>query len=194
MSKIQLVLDVGGVLVSNITPQFWDTIATVSSIDAKRLHDSFQQHLRATFWSGEVSEESFWQWLKHAAPRLDDQIARYLLQKHLMPLAGMNRLAAWSKSADIHLLSNHRAEWLMPLFELQRAYIHSITISSDFGICKPDPRIYDIVHKQVANHSYILYVDDQPQNFAPAKALGWHTLQADPHGHWVTEVNSILES
>ncbi len=49
----------------------------------------------------------------------------------------------WSQIADIHLLSNHRTEWLFPTMATISEFIKSVTISSAVGFCKPHREIYD---------------------------------------------------
>ncbi|QGQ96472.1 hypothetical protein EHS13_17065 [Paenibacillus psychroresistens] len=191
--KTQLVLDLAGVLVSNLSPLFWRQIAELAgNISCEQLKERFKAELREDFWSGRMAEEEFWVWLVRICPNLDMEAARKLLNNNLIALPAIEHLAKWSKYANIHLLSNHRVEWLRPLLSSIKPHIQSCTISSEVGFCKPDIRIYEIVSSHINSRNPILFVDDQAKNFPPATKLGWSTLQADSLGNWIEEVNKII--
>ncbi|AOZ94077.1 HAD family hydrolase [Paenibacillus crassostreae] len=190
-NKFQLVLDVGGVLISNLSPT-WEGISSVSSLSPKELKKYFNEEIRHDFWTGNIPEEYFWSWVIKHCPTLDIKNARSLLQKNLMPLAAFDCIANWSELADIHLLSNHREEWLDPLIQPLKPYLKSFTISSSVGCCKPNSEIYSIVHSHFTNQHEIWFVDDQEKNFAPAKTLGWNTLIADQNGEWIGQIEKLL--
>ncbi|WP_461671151.1 HAD family hydrolase, partial [Mycobacterium tuberculosis] len=91
----------------------------------------------------------------------------------------------------IHLLSNHRHEWLEELLEPIRPYLKSITISSQVGCCKPDIEIFEIVKSRI-NKTKTLYVDDQEKNLDSAKKLGWTTVHADEDGKWTELISKQI--
>jgi FMN phosphatase YigB (HAD superfamily) len=192
INKPQLVLDMAGVLVSNLSPLFWRQIAISEDISYELLKERFKQELREDFWSGRIAEKEFWVWLVHCCPSLDINTARILLYNNLTPLPALENLTLWSQYAEIHLLSNHRIEWLTPLLKSIEPYVKSSTISSEVGYCKPDIRIYEIVELGINKYNPILFVDDQEKNFIPAIKLGWNTLHADSLGNWAEKVTSFL--
>ena len=118
--------------------------------------------------------------------------ARAALAGCLTPLPALAHLAAWSQSADLHLLSNHRLEWIAPLLQPIQDYVTSITISSVVGSCKPDPAIYAVVAQHLPSGTPALFVDDQARNLPPAAALGWDTLCADKAGQWTRWLSAYL--
>src|SRR5579859_1118113 len=52
--------------------------------------------------------------------------------------------------------------------------------SCDFGVAKPDRRIYEIAQEKAgASPSEILFIDDRPENIESALALGWQGVLFD---------------
>ncbi|MCD9021995.1 HAD-IA family hydrolase [Cohnella silvisoli] len=154
----------------------------------------FKQDIRNLLWSGKISEDAFWYWLKKQCPSLEIHNAKSILIKQLSYLPAFNCIPDWSQLADIHLLSNHRSEWLEPLLKPIKKYVKSITISSSVGFCKPDREIYEIVHNKLNVKQKVLFIDDQEENLKPAQELFWSTLIADKKGIWIEQVNEMLNT
>jgi HAD superfamily hydrolase (TIGR01509 family) len=101
-------------------------------------------------------------------------------------------LADWARLADIHLLSNHRREWITPVLGPVMHHVRSVTISSVVGCCKPHPDIYAVTAAKLLPGSLTVFVDNQHQNLLPARTLGWKTVYADPEGTWMHTLLSAL--
>ncbi len=114
MIKYQLVLDVSGVIVSNLSPTFWNEIAVSAGVPYEFLHTQFKRDMRELLWTGKKSEDEFWKWLNKQCPSIEIHEAQSMLYKHLKTLPAFDCIPNWSELADIHLLSNHRREWLEP--------------------------------------------------------------------------------
>lgn len=191
--KPQLILDVAGVLISNFSPLFWEEVVTFAEdYSAAELRRQFKEELRRQLWTGAVPDTAFFSWITSHIPTVHAQEVERILYFHLTPLPAMERLPQWSRSADLHLLTNHRIEWIVPLLSPIQHYITSMTVSSETGYCKPDQRIYQCVREKLRMNGPILYVDDQQKNLTPGAALGWHTLLADGAGCWMTRVEELL--
>jgi putative hydrolase of the HAD superfamily len=192
MAKPQLILDIGGVLVTNFSPIFWQELAARALVTYELLTAGFKQDLRQSLWSGEITEEAFWSGLCGRFPSIDREQARAMLQSNLKPLPALEQIPTWSRYADIHLLSNHRIEWIAPFLLPYQDYIKSMTISSSAGYCKPSPEIFALAASHLHTHTNILFVDDQDKNIEQAALLGWKTLLADPQGGWIAKVMPLL--
>ncbi|EFM12453.1 conserved hypothetical protein [Paenibacillus curdlanolyticus YK9] len=190
--KPQLILDVGGVLLSNLTPGFWTELAETTLVPYETFRTSYKQEIRDDLWSGAATETQFWQWAAQHAPALTAADGRQMLLKHLVPLPAIEQLQAWSRIADIHILSNHREEWLAPKLAEVTQWLTSLTVSSAAGSFKPNLPIYEIAASQAAARGPILFVDDSRANLAQAATLGWDTLWADPEGAWINEIIPLL--
>ncbi|KYP81788.1 hypothetical protein AYW79_09070 [Ferroacidibacillus organovorans] len=191
-NKPQLVLDIAGVLITNMSPLFWQLLSDSASISYEDLVSDFKVNVREQLWTGAFTEEEFWNRLCVTFPTVNLNNAKDSLQSSLQPLPALNHLARWSEIADIHLLSNHRTEWLMKPLATVRKYIRTFTISSDVGCCKPHREIYDVLANKLDAEQIVLFVDDQEKNFIPAIELGWMTLQADEFGTWIPQVELLL--
>lgn len=190
MSRLQLVLDAGGVIVTNL-PELWKELADIAEIPYSMLREKYKLELRDTLWTGQIGEEGFWDWMIDYIPRLTVEEGRALMSKHLRALTAYDRIPAWSEFADIHLLSNHRHEWLLPVLEPIRSYLSSVTISSQSSCCKPATQIYELVQSKLQVHEPVLFVDDSERNLVPARELGWGTLLADEEGIWMRQVDEM---
>ncbi|MDR6554905.1 HAD-IA family hydrolase [Paenibacillus qinlingensis] len=193
MARPQLVLDVAGVLVTNFSPQAWSGFSSGTEGESLVSLPQRFKEIKGDLWVGKMKEEDFWVWLNDLFPELNNKVDRSWILQQLQPLAAMQQLETWSQHADIHLLSNHRIEWLTHLLDPIRPYLKSATISSEVGCCKPNGEVYELVHTYLAKEqAAILFVDDQERNLAPARAIGWHTLLADAEGTWMSRVTAFI--
>lgn len=192
MTKHQLILDVAGVLVTNMSPRYWEEIAELDNATNKDLKTMFKVHLRDSYWSGVLPEEAFWDWLRKECSNVEITVAKTMLSKHLQTMPAFERIPVWSQLADVHLISNHREEWLTPVLKPLAPYLHSVTVSSNVGCCKPQAEIYELVQSKLERNSPVTFVDDQQKNLKPAQDLRWNTLLADPEGQWIEHVDLIL--
>ncbi|CAM3431457.1 HAD family hydrolase [Marinicrinis lubricantis] len=193
-NKPHLMLDVGGVLLSNLSPLFWKELPLAEEAVSEPLVKQFKTDIRTPLWTGQMEEPHFWSWLMQHFPGTDPAVLRSLLFKHLTPLPGLYKLEEWSRRADIHLLSNHRAEWIVPILKKEGVtrFLNSVTISSEVRCCKPGREIYEMAAVHLNGDGRIVFVDDQEKNFPQAKRIGWKTILADPQGRWMEEIDRLL--
>ncbi|MGD8189578.1 HAD family hydrolase [Brevibacillus ginsengisoli] len=192
MDRPQLILDVGGVLLTNLSP-FWEELAIHANVPYEQLRSRYKQEMSKALWSGSVTEKEFWIWLCRHFPSIDREHARSLLHKQLKPLPAMERLPDWSERSDIHILSNHRIEWITPALKPIAKYVKSFTVSSEVGYFKPHSAIYAQAQKRLNGRHFVLFVDDQKMNLRQAAQLGWKTLMADEAGKWIEDVTRMLK-
>lgn len=190
-SKPQLVLDIAGVLVDNLSVAFWYELASKSGTSLPILKARLNE-IRQDLWTGRMKEPQFWEWLSDLYPSINKMDGYELLHRTMNMLPAVQYLVRWSGIADIHLLSNHCQEWLAPLLDRVEKHTTSMTISNQVGYCKPQPEIYAIVKAYMPHQDRIVYVDDQDKNFAPAETLGWITVLADDQHRWIGRLESIL--
>lgn len=190
-AKPELVLDAAGVIAANFSPRFWQELGMRYELTYDRLA-RFKREIRVSLWSGSITEVKFWDELCSRFPAIDRDEARIKLLTRITPLPAAERIPGWSRHANIHLLSNHRSEWLEPIVSPLRPYLRSVTISSTAGCCKPDAPIYERVEQHFESKASILFVDDQAKNFKEPELRGWTTLLADEQGDWVNRVDRFL--
>lgn len=100
MNKPQLVLDIAGVIVTNLSPSYWEEIAHISDISYNTIKQLFKLEARDALWTGRMSEQQFWEWLSLNCPTIESQYARQLIDKHLKVLPAIEHLEHWSQIAD----------------------------------------------------------------------------------------------
>jgi putative hydrolase of the HAD superfamily len=191
--KPDLVLDIGGVIASNFSPFFWDDLSAIFEVVKDDLV-KFKKEIREDLWTGKIDEKEFWIRLKNNFPTIEIEYAKSKLESYITPLPAIEELSIWNEYANIHLLSNHRLEWVKHIVTPVQKYIKSITISSEVGYCKPQVDIYLSVITQLNYEKNVLFVDDQDKNLKEANKLGWQTLLADEKGEWTKKVIPFLFS
>ncbi|MCA0754122.1 HAD-IA family hydrolase [Paenibacillus sp. N4] len=193
MGKPQLVLDIGGVLASNLTPGLWRLLALESAVTEQELYAAYKRELSERLWTGELSEEQFWSWMSGYLPGMTIATGRSYIVQSLRPLPALDMLQQWHEAADIHILSNHLPAWVETVVEPNSRFWSSVTISSETGFRKPHPAIFQRVSALLPRGSKPLFVDDQEKNIRQAASLGWRTLLADEEGNWIREVLPLLQ-
>ncbi|MBO0993959.1 HAD family hydrolase [Bacillus sp. SD088] len=189
--KPDLVLDIAGVLATNFSPLFWRHLSTTYDVQYEELLE-FRKGIREELWIGVITEQAFWTNLQRQFPQIHIKSARKQLLSLITPLPAIKEIPSWSKMADIHLLSNHRLEWIEHILIPIQEYLTSVTISAAVGACKPGISIYEKTQTYLRNNGTVLFVDDQEKNFTGAAELGWDTLLADKEGEWTEKVSSLL--
>ncbi|MFD1737202.1 hypothetical protein ACFSCX_11630 [Bacillus salitolerans] len=139
--KHDLVLDIAGVIATNFSPIFWEALSSIFEVSHVDLI-TFRTEVREQLWTGQMKEHEFWDRLVERFPTVDGRYAANLLLSVIKPLPALLEIPSWSKHANIHLLSNHRIEWVKHIIKPVEGYVKSITISGEVGFCKPQPEIY----------------------------------------------------
>lgn len=132
---------------------------------------------------GQITNAAHWQWVGEALGLQGEELARFrhdffaedVLDRAL--LAYIDRLAA--AGLHIGLLSNAtdnaRAVFANKYGLL--SHFHSVTISAEEGMMKPDPRIFYIALARAGTQpAETVFVDDFAENIAAAQALGMIAL------------------
>ncbi|CAM3949671.1 HAD-IA family hydrolase [Cohnella lubricantis] len=192
-SKPQLVLDIAGVLVNNISSDFWEELGRESGVTFQVIKERFDE-IRRNLWTGILREDQFWIWLVDCFPGINKERSKENLIRSLELLQPAGYLEQWSQNADIHLLSNHCKEWIDPILTSIKRYTKNVIISNQVGLCKPDTQIYELIESRFESKDRVLYVDDQEKNLKPANKLGWNTLLADNQNKWVNDVERFIRA
>ncbi|MBB2481980.1 hypothetical protein H5P36_17545 [Bacillus sp. APMAM] len=163
LKKVDLILDIAGVIATNFSPIFWRDLSIKFGIIYDDLIE-FKNEIRKDLWTGKIDDQEFWDRFLKKFPTIDIVYAKTKLLAVIKPLPALAEIPKWSKYANIHLLSNHRIEWVNHIIIPVEKYIRSITISSDIGLCKPQVEIYLKVNLHLNNQHCVLFVDDQEKN------------------------------
>lgn len=194
MKKKLLVMDVGGVLATNLSPNMWLQLAQIGQCDHEWLYTAYKQEISKKLWCGDISEAYFWQWLKEKGIELDEQARTSLIHDNLIPLPSLKNVARWSQQCSIIIMSNHRSEWLMPLLAPYADYFLAVHISDQAGLCKPDLRWFKQLQRGLESDKSIMFIDDSIKNVHAAQQCGWQAVHANQAGSWTATVDEWLRS
>lgn len=192
-TKPDLILDIAGVIATNFSPIFWEELSSKFEVSYDDLI-KFRKEVREELWTGKMKEVEFWARLIERFPTIKEGYAKNKLLSVIKPLPALEEIPRWSMYANIHLLSNHRKEWVEHIIRPVEDYIKSITISGDVGFCKPQVDIYLKINSRFNGKDNVLFVDDQQKNLIEAQNLGWNTILADDKGEWIKKVSLQLFS
>lgn len=187
-----MILDIGGVLATNYTPQFWEALASDYDVPYEALM-RFRKDVRADLWTGAIAETEFWERMSGRFQVIDSADARERLVSEIRPLPALERLAEWRGRASLNILSNHRTEWITPVLKQVYPLADHVIVSAETGCRKPEPEIYGLMDARLTGFADILYVDDTQNNLPQGAALGWKTLLADESGSWIAHAEAWLK-
>jgi epoxide hydrolase-like predicted phosphatase len=122
--------------------------------------------------------EDFW-----SADRLDEELVGYI--RRLRQDFGTGLLSnAWG---DLR----HHVEHVWCIGDA----FDTMVISAEVGIAKPDPRIYRLVLEQLdVAPEKAVFIDDFPENLAPARQLGMRAIQFTERGEVLRQLDELLFS
>lgn len=95
----------------------------------------------------------------------------------------------------IGLLSNIGRDWINDFFDANQLHglFDAVVVSSDEGITKPHPRIYEIISERLnIKPDECLMVDDLPDNCAGADAAGMAAIQYQDFTSFKRQLDSQL--
>ncbi|HSH18324.1 MAG TPA: HAD-IA family hydrolase [Candidatus Saccharimonadales bacterium] len=102
------------------------------------------------------------------------------------PIVGMSELVHWAaENYHVGLLTNIMPGMVTALRDrglLPDVAYDVIVDSSEVGVIKPEPKIYEIaIERAGVKPEEILFVDDTRQNLTAADKLGWHVMWCDDY-------------
>jgi putative hydrolase of the HAD superfamily len=189
-----LLLGACGVLVGDPMAPLFAAVGQTAGMQAEAVEAVFRERFRDALWSGQMDEAVFWKQLAADCDITPDPLAwREVLFDAMVPLPAAQHVVAWGRDARLVLLSNHRAEWLMPVLyrRMLASHFDRIDISSNTGLVKPDPWALHSALGLSAPQS-ALYIDADTANLQVAATLGIITTLAEPDGVWMHEVEEWL--
>jgi putative hydrolase of the HAD superfamily len=184
-----LILDAGGVLVSEPVPRW---LLWAADGDDQR-HMELQQaydRLYQPLWSGHISARQAFSTLARFCDRSAEQLERELVGGFEL-LDVSERLHDWAEVADVAVLSNHRSSWLRPLLDQIRAPLAAVWISEEMGVAKPAAPAFVRPRAWSRSRPAALFVDDHVRNVHAAEEASIPSLLADSPA-WPDAVDAWL--
>jgi putative hydrolase of the HAD superfamily len=192
----RLILDIGGVILPSAMPQVIAELSAHSGRSDQQLWRFFNTRLFQPFWSGRMDLDEFWQ-VFTAYAQVPAEPAAWQTQMTASMLRPFDHLAVirrWASVVPVGVLSNHRAEWVLPVFARYGLIevLNPLLISSLTGLVKPDPRAFAQLSRLGTLPKRVLYVDDRPQALRRAEHEGIATLEARDAPTWIDQVSARL--
>lgn len=197
MAQRVVVLDAGGVLVTEPVPQLLADIARRGATDVAEVERYFGQYLYHPLWSGAMSPADFWHELLLVAEAdgTGEEWERHFTSL-LRPLPALARLHELRAADRIVILSNHVADWLRPLLadSVEAGLIDDVLISTEVGQVKPNLGAFRevLALPGIDAADEFVFVDDREVNLRVAATVGFDGVLAGPDGAWVAEVAQWL--
>jgi|GEM_PF-4790253 len=193
-NKRILILDAGGVIIEDLSGQFWDLIAAQSTDKAltrEHLYREYKKDISDQLWTGQLSEQQLLHFLQTFKISLNEAELRAIIASCLKPLPAFEKVKEWSTKLPVYIMSNHLSDWLLPALEPLKDYISDYYISDVFKIKKPIKDWYDQLSHRHPNTS-IFFVDNTLHNIVVAQENGWSTVLADETHSWIQEVDDWI--
>lgn len=190
-----VVLDIGGVLLSSTMPVIVARIAALSGRSELQLWRFFNTRLFRRFWGGTIDVDAFWAEMANYAgvPRATVR-DRVDVADILHPLPALERVPAWAARTRVGVLSNQRAEWVVPVFARAGVLqlIDPLLLSDRIHAVKPEPAMFRTLAELDVPAERVLYVDDRAPALRRAEAVGVRTLEAVPDGRWMARLDAMI--
>lgn len=179
MSK-SVILAAEGVLFPRVLDRVLDTAAVASGLDRLEIRARWQADAEDPYLRGRIPETYIWDWLGQYS-KTDPDLWRETLWSTLCPLASAGFLSRMSRWADIHIISETRAEWLRPVIRNEGLlpFLASLHFSSETGLRQPDllavpePRGREV------------WVVDRAEASGAALRLGYRPIEGDRRMRWL---------
>jgi epoxide hydrolase-like predicted phosphatase len=194
-----LILDYGGVLTSSPFVSF-EAFCAIEGLSPDAVRVRFRDdpeggELLARLETGAMASAEFepaFATLLGVAPERLLQRMFGRMQPDAAMIAGIRALRR--DGARMGLLSNSLGDAAVYDRELMAELFDAVVISSEVGLRKPDPAIYELAAERLGlPPSACVYVDDIGGNLKPARALGMATVlhRGDPDAT-LAEVRALL--
>ncbi|SRR5258706_3043258 len=184
MTKL-LLFDLGNVVLTNDypyhTPEQLKEFCKHFNVNLDNLETAFRA-VFAEYSVGKITEDEFWtKYLYDSrAEEIDIPFAKDFWRKNQAEIENMlSLLGSLKKNHRIAALTTIPNEWLefkRVKFQLN-SYFEKIISSGEYGVKKPDPKIYEIAMEQLnVDPKEVLFIDDYEIVLPPAQKLGMQTI------------------
>jgi putative hydrolase of the HAD superfamily len=200
-----LILDYGNVLSQEQPADWFEVVGGRLGVHASEFQAAYWQH-RLAYDSG-LSAGDYWQRvlasLPHKAGRHDPAtLTEWLIEADVNSWTGF-REEMWTlakrfrtRDARTAILSNGGPEVTAGLRARRRLeeWFDAVIVSCEVGVCKPDPRIYQVCLSRLdVEPGEALFVDDRVENVEAAAALGLQTVHYTGD-HLLPEIRARIEA
>ena len=194
-----IIFDLGGVLLrtADFTPR--KRLGERYGMSAEALMDLvFGLEAGARAQLGEVSIEQHWEHVRQVLGITPEELGEFqdtFWSEDFLDQTLIDALRNWQHTYRTALLSNafsNLRRWVTDVVQIADAFDEMI-ISSEIGIVKPDPRIYQLTLEclQVLPAEAV-FVDDMAHNVQAAQSLGMYAIQYKNTPQVLAELEALL--
>ncbi len=146
-------------------------------------------------------DHEFYSWateqLKVSQDRVEQMVQNIIFNIYeLRDLEIFPKILSEFPSIKLAIASNHISAikiWLNKKGLL--SYFHTVVISGEVGVGKPDPKFYEILVRELGEKPYeILFIDDNDANIDAAREFGLLVLQYNGTKDLITEIKSMFNN
>lgn len=171
-----LVLDAQGVTFNAPIHDFFIELTLKLDLPKNFMVHKWHNQLRELAWLGKINDRELVKELTYDKMEAEQFLIQLEKNFSLGPVA--HRLADYSNSVPIWILSNHRSHWLyrrLERFNLN-IYIEKVLVSEETGFIKPNPLAFEQLNICHIPSDKIVFVDDQLKNIKEAKRHSFNTI------------------
>lgn len=194
-----IIFDLGGVLFTNGTGQFIDTLVVRYHTDRDRVKNIIDGEIGTLYREAKISRDEFWNRVTTGLGIVAnvDNLESEWIDGYKLIAGTRDLINDLSKKYRMYYLSDNvreRVEKLNEKYDFLRLFDGGI-FSHEVGVRKPDPKIYRLVLDMAqVNPEEAIYTDDKPQNLVPAQTLGMTTFLFESPEKLRNELQQYLQS
>jgi putative hydrolase of the HAD superfamily len=182
-----IAFDMGGVLLTDGSQSAWTKLEAEYGISAEKAAKLWYGDLQRPADRGEMDEDEIWTALKSLGTEASETEIRTTFLSEYVPIEqGVAALrTAVSAGWQVLLATNNVSAWVeywKEKYDWMRLPVATIC-SSDLGVRKPDPAFYEELARATTSWP-AWFVDDKPENLAPAQQFGYVPVRAVAIGRW----------
>lgn len=181
-----IIFDFFGVICSD---EYWKFVKEDKNMGGKFGHLADDVNIGRLSWQ---------QFMQRVADETGQDVARVkeMYESERINPELVDYIARLHKKYKTALLTNAHADFMRPMITstgLDKIF-NEIVISSEVGIIKPDPRIYEHALSQLgAKAEEAVFIDDSPVRVDGAKAIGMKAIWYQNFGQMKTELEKLLQ-
>lgn len=179
--ELKIVFDNNGVLTTSDAERTHEIVANFLGISKKEVSELFAPFV-IDLDTGKITQDEFYRRVL-AKANFSCPVEKFK-EIHLsgyIPKEEVQEFAKeLSKKFDIFILTNFGDVFWnrYPEWKLDRIFKRqNVFVSSDIGLAKPDPRVYEyVLNKIQCTAENVIFIDDNKDNIAAAQAVGIQTI------------------
>lgn len=194
-----VIFDWGGVIAPNPHGGWLNVLADMLGSTIEELLPHWQAAGDKRLSSGLITEEEFWLGFEksYGKPLLIDKRRVWTEGSAIQPWPEvMSFVDSLRDRGIVTAVLSNTVKPLSAMLHEEALYdgFHTIVLSDEVGLSKPDPEIYKLILERLQlQPDECIFIDDLSKNLVPAQELGMKTILAKDPAQIIDEVTRALE-